>query len=284
MMRPISRACRALLIVVGLCALGAAPALAAEVPTIATPTTYRYHADIAITIGASSATGTADGEIDLARQAFHLTIVATQDGEQIRQELILLDDRLYIYSEARQRWEYVDLSRGGRPADLPEATLPPLALPAHPTAPYQQIGMARIGGATVNLWRADGPYNLLLPILARDEFGGVFLQETLTVEAAIGATDRYLYRLTVKEAGEVTELGPTATTLTTATSDLAYSYSDFDQPVTIVAPPGAVPLPEEPGDFLRAAGSPLIRAARHPGQFGLAPLLPALLPAAPPRP
>lgn len=284
MQRPRLRMIRAILIMVSLFAFGVPSALAEGEPTIATPMTYRYRANIAIVIGESEATGTADGEIDLARQAFHLTIVAVEDGQQIRQELILLDGRLYIYNEIEQRWEYLDLPRDEAPSGLPETTLPPLELPQHPTATYQPNGTEQIDGMTTNRWRADGPYNLLLPVLSPDEFGGIFIEETLTVDVAIGATNRYLYRMTVKESGKVTEVGPTVATFRAATSDLAYSFKDFDQPLTITAPPGAVPLPNEPGDFLRATGTPLARALQNPGDIGLASTVYGLIPTTLPRP
>jgi hypothetical protein len=284
MIRPLARTIRALLLVACLCAVSTLPALALAEPTIATPQTYRYHADIDITLADSAATGTADGEIDLARRAFRLTIVAEEDGVKIRQELILLDNRLYIYSEARQRWEYIDLRNGDLPGDLPETTLPPLELPQHPAAAYQSAGTEQIGAVTVDRWRASGPYNLLLPALSPNEFAGIFLEETLAIEAAIGQTDRYLYRLTVREAGKLTELGATTTTLTTVRSDLAYTYSDFNQPVTIVAPPGAVPLPSNPGDFLREGGTPLSRMARDNRTGTLPTIVRILLPTNLPQP
>ena len=273
---------RAIGVLLALSFLTAPAALAADQPTIATPQSYRYHADIAITIGESRATGTADGEIDLVRQAFRLTVVATEDGQQVRQELILIDNRLYIYNEQRQRWEYLDLVPDEGPTGLPETTLPPLELPRHPAAAYEPLGTAQIDGATTNRWRAAGPFNQLVAFVSPREFGGLFIEETLTVEVAIGAANNYLYQMTIKEAGTVSEVGETTSTFRTATSDLAYAFKDFDQPLAITAPPNAVPLPDEPGDFLRDTGTPLARALRHPDKVGLTsglyPLIPTLLP------
>ena len=280
------RICCLLSIVCGLFATSAAPTLASDVPMIATPKTYRYHADIALSLPDSAATGYTDGEIDLVRQAFHLTIVAEEDRVKIRQELILLDNRLYIYSEVRQRWEYVDVRAGQTPEGLPETTLPALKLPEHPTAPYQRVGEETVGGAAMNKWRAAGPYNVLLPIISPRTFSGVLIEEILSAEALIGAANNYLYRLSVEETGTITELSDRPNPPSTIASKLAYTYGNFDQPVTITAPAGAVPAPE---DFIR--GTPdrgntslLARAAQFATLGGAERIIQILLPTGFPRP
>jgi hypothetical protein len=285
MMRLLTRTFRALLLVACLCAVSALPTLALAEPTIATPQTYRYHADIAITLTDSAATGSADGEIDVARQALRLTATVTSEGQRIRLEIILVDNRLYVFNEQRQRWEYVDLAASSGDPNLPSANLiPPLKLPQHPAATYQPAGSEQIGQSTVDRWRADGPYNVLLPVLTPRTFGGTFVEERLTIEAAIGANDRYLYRLTVREDGTMTPLGLPNTQPTAIKSDLTYSYSDFNAPVTIVAPPNAVPAPNGPGTALREAGTLLSRVARDTGTGTLPAIVRTLLPTNLPQP
>ncbi|HEY8599165.1 MAG TPA: hypothetical protein VIL85_12085 [Thermomicrobiales bacterium] len=280
------RLCCTLLILCALFATSGLSALAKNEPTIATPRTFRYHADIALNLSGSTATGYGDGEFDLARQAFHLTVVAEEDGMQIRQELILVNNRLYIYSEERQRWEYLDVPAGQAPEGLPATTLPALTVPKHPTATYERVGEETIAAATTNKWRAAGPYNVLLPILSPRTFSGVFIEDTLSVEAFIGATNNYLYRLNVDEMGTITELSDRPNPPATITSKLTYTYSDFDQPVTITAPAGAVPAQTSVtrAGLDQGTTSPLARAAQFTSASGAERIIEILRPAGLPRP
>lgn len=280
------RICCLLLTLCGLFAASAAPTLANDEPTIAMPKTYHYHADIALNLSGSAATGYGDGDFDLTRQAFHVTIVAEDAQRKIRLELILIDNRLYIYNEQRQRWEYSDIAPGQTPEGLPQNTVPALSLPKHPTAPYQRSGEETIAGATTNKWRAVGPYNVLLPIITARTFSGALIEETLSVEALIGAANNYLYRLAVEEAGTITELGERAAPPSQVASKLAYTYSNFDQPVTITAPEGAVPASRSAsggligGDFT----APVARVTQLADTSDAERIIQILLPAGIPQP
>lgn len=283
--RLVRLSCTALLF----CALlvtSALPTLAKNEPTIAAPDTFRYHADITLNIAGSTATGYAEGEIDRVRQAFHLTIVAEEDGVKIRQELILLDDRLYIYDEQRQRWEYIDVPAGQTPEDLPETTLPALTIPEHPTAAYERTGEEMIAGEQTDKWRAAGRYNLLQPIITPNIFSGVLIEESLAAEALIGTANMYLYRLSLDETGTITELGDNVNPPITIDSKLVYTYSDFDQPVTITAPEGAVPAPNDftIGATAPHASTPLARVTQLSEQSGAARIIRILVPAGLSRP
>lgn len=216
----------------------ALPAAAAtDEPTVATPQTLHYQSEITIILAGQGITSVAEGDFDLAHSAFHLTTVTQFGGVTSREELILLDGRLYGFNPDRNRWEYRMLS----PAEIKTASKGPTVV-AHPTARYEQVGTETITGAATSHWRASGDYNLLTPAIIQGEFGGFLVEETLTTEVFIGAADGYLYRQIGQEDGTMTGLGATADPPTPTSSKAIYNYSDFDQPVTIVAPAGAVPV------------------------------------------
>lgn len=226
---------------------GLAPGLAGtataagEEPTLATPRTLHYEAELTLTMEGLSGSGSAVGDFDFARPAFHVKTTTRVEDLALTIEMILLDGRLYIFNPDRDRWEYRDLG----PADLAEAAPPP-RLATHPTASYTRAGSEPIGGVQTARWRASNDFNLLTVGLIGREFGGILLEETLTVEAWIGAADRFLYRQSIVEAGKVTGLGSTAEPPSPVASETIYRYSNVNQPVTIVAPAGAVPAAAAP--------------------------------------
>ena len=261
---------RALLLVACLAAFGAVSAAAQGEPTLATPKTYHYHADLTLNLAGDEASANADGDIDVTRQALHLTVVSQSGASKIRLELILLDKRLYIYNEQRQRWEYTDLPAGENPTVPAGAAPTPAQNIKHPTATYQRVGEETFGGASVEHWRASGPYNVLIPIVNARTIAGTLLQETLTDDVLIGTANRYLYRLQGHEEGTIATFGAGADDVGPVRSDTTYTYSNFDQPVTITAPEGAVPAQSGAPRSLTvgAAGTILERAVALPPDGG----------------
>src|SRR4051812_8007716 len=100
----------ALLAVASLPLTATLPAMAADEPAIATPQTLHYHAEVAINLAGQGATSVAEGDFDLLRNAFHLATVTQIGGVTSREEVILLDGRLYGFNPDRNRWEYRALS------------------------------------------------------------------------------------------------------------------------------------------------------------------------------
>jgi hypothetical protein len=245
---------RALFLALCLVALGAVPTLALGEPTTASPRTYHYHAAVALTLAGGDATAYGDGDFDAAANAFHLVVVAQSGATTVRTEFIFVNNRLYVYNEQRGRWEYTDIPDGapqGNTANLPP---PSQRLIAHPTATYARAGEETIGGDSVVQWRASGPYNVLLPIINAQTVGGVFVEETVATEALIGAANNYLYRFNVREEGTSTIISPGAPPPDTLRTNNTYTFSNFDQPVTITAPEGAVPAPGAPAPPFGAPG------------------------------
>lgn len=224
--------------------LGTAPsATAGGEPTTARPQSYRYHADIALSADGVDATGTGDGEFDLANNAFHIVAESRAEDVTIRLEFYLVDGKLYSFNPRRNRWEYITLDESDLKTLLP---LPGPKVPVHPTATYETAGTATIGGATTQRWRASGDFNALIPSLTRNAFTGSLLEEVLTSESFIGAENRYLFRTVTTEQGIATRLGGATSSPQPISSRLVYEYSAFDQPITITPPPGAVPADENP--------------------------------------
>ena len=78
------RLCCTLLILCALFATSGLSALAKDEPTIAMPKTFRYHAEILLSLLGSAAIGYGDCAVDLVRQELQLTIVTQEYGLKIR--------------------------------------------------------------------------------------------------------------------------------------------------------------------------------------------------------
>jgi len=222
--------------------LVAAPsaAFAAGEPATTAPQTYHSQSLITLSLGGTTVTGQGEGDYDVANAAFHVRSTAGDGATQVVIELILLNDRLYIYSSQRQRWEYITIQPQAR-----QLLVSGLKVVAHPTAAYESTGQETLDGAAVQRWRAQGDYNVLLPILSQRAFAGSLIQEAITAEAFIGTQDRYLRRTVLTERGTIRELGPGKRAPEAVTSNIRADYSRFNQPVTIAAPEGAVPAPDQ---------------------------------------
>jgi len=222
--------------------LVAAPSatFAAGEPATTAPQTYHSQSIITLSLGGTTATGRGEGDYDVANAAFHVRSTAEDGTTQVVIEIILLNDRLYIYSSQRQRWEYITIQPQTR-----QLLVSGPKVVAHPTAAYQPTGQETLDGAAVQRWRAQGDYNVLLPILSQRAFAGSLIQEAITAEAFIGTQDRYLRRTVLTEQGTIRELGPGQRAPEAVTSNIRADYSRFNQPVTITAPEGAVPAPDQ---------------------------------------
>lgn len=222
--------------------LVAAPsaAFAADEPATTAPRTYHAQSIVTLSLGGMTATGRGEGDYDVANAAFHIRTSAEDGAARVAFELILLNDRLYMYSVQRQRWEHITIQPQTR-----QLLVPGPEVVAHPTAAYQPDGQETLEGAAVQRWRAQGDYNVLLPLLSQRAFTGSLIQEAVTAEAFIGAQDRYLRRTLLTERGTNRELGPGQRAPEAFTSTIRADYSRFNQPVAITAPEGAVPAPDQ---------------------------------------
>lgn len=214
------------------------PAGAADGPAITPPRTYHYHAEATVEVEGIAVRAVADGDYDVANRAFHAVSTGRAEGAEVRLELILLDGKLYTYDARQRRWVYLTVT-----ADEVEALFADLLrVPPHPTASYAPDGEETIEGDRAARWRASNRYNLLLPALTARGFTGSLVEETLTIELAIGVANGYLYRAVAQESGKATSLGGGQPRVGPVASKSVYNYGKFNQPVAIVAPPDAVPL------------------------------------------
>ncbi|MFN8540169.1 MAG: hypothetical protein U0232_22155 [Thermomicrobiales bacterium] len=244
MNRLLSRPVRLLFCALALLCAFPLPAVAADTPAVAKPRTYHYHAEVAATVAGDAVNAVGEGDYDFVNRAFHVVATSQAGVASVRLELLLVDGKLYTYDARQQRWVYDTLTP--EEVDAFFAMLP--SVPKHPTTAYAADGTEQIGGAETARWRASDAYNVLIPSLTSRGFTGSLLEETLTDELLIGKANGYLYRASILEDGKTTRLGGSSLASSPVSSKTIYTYSDFDRPVTITAPEGAVP-----GDSLLAS-------------------------------
>lgn len=189
-----------------------------------------------------------DGDIDATRGASHLTVGLL--GAAF--ETIVVDGRTYSRNQATGRWEYTE---GTGASGFNAARLAPYD-PATIRAAgrnFTRIGAEMIGDAPTTHWRADADLVRLIGALPGAGSGGLD-GSNATMDLWIGDADGRLRQLVVDAQG--------ATATASATPGpfrlkLTLNFSNFDEPVPIIAPPGAVAA-ATPGAILR--GTPVARA------------------------
>ncbi len=177
------------------------------------------------------------GDIDATRRASQLTIGLL--GTTF--ETIVVDGRSYSRNPASGRWQYTEGAQGGgfNPARL--APYEPETIRAAGRN-FARLGPETVEGAATSHWRADADYARLLGLAGGSgTLGGSGLDaQTATMDLWIGDADGYLHRLRVDARGTTTDA--TGATAPFAQA-LTLTFSNFDAPVQIVAPPDAVPAP-----------------------------------------
>src|SRR5262245_35512604 len=175
-----------------------------------------------------------DGDIDAARGASHLTIALL--GAAF--ETIVVDGRTYTRNQATGRWEYTEGTQAGgfNPALL--APYDPATIRAAGRN-FTRIGTEPIDGSPTTHWRADADLARLIN-LPPGAGGAAGLGATAaTMDLWIGDADNRLRQLSIDSQG-TTSGGGTATPGPFRLA-LVLTFSNFDAPVPILAPPGAVP-------------------------------------------
>jgi hypothetical protein len=246
-----------LLLAVALAARGANPVGAESLPQHGTPKTAHiqidgmFKADNPAEQDKIELTMTGQGDYDAPRKAMQFAAQMKTTGleagqsqsEQVPVEVVAVDGRNYWRDPKSMLWIW--------------ETLPAGAATGFPLAPddlhlfegdglsFVRVGPEEIEGAATTHWHADLD---LASLLGDDGSGGssaasLPLTMRATYDLWIGDADSYIHRVAYALDFSATGSdGPASTFAATATA----TYSNFDLPVTIVAPDGAVPAPASP--------------------------------------
>ena len=252
-----------LLVCLVIVANGGGHALAREEAPAITPFATAH---VVIT-GAISAAGQelpvqGEGDIDAARSASRLTVGLP--GAAF--ESIVADGRTYNRNAATGRWEWTE---GAGANGFNAARLAPYD-PATIRAAgrnFTRVGTEAIDGVAATHWRADADLARLLG--APGGLGPLGSgAEGATMDLWLADGDGRLRRLVVTTNGATSAPGSAASATPVASRlTLSLTFSNFDKPVSIVAPPGAVPAATPRAT---AVGSATARAAATPTFAGVA--------------
>lgn len=226
-----------------------------EAPPITPFATARVQIEGTISAQGQEAPVQGEGDIDAARGASRLTVALL--GAAF--ETVVVDGRTYTRNALNGRWEYSDGAAGGfNPVRL--APYDPATIRAAGRN-FTRLGAELVGGVPTTHWRADADLTRLIG-LTPGATGGLGANTT-TMDLFIGDTDGRLRRLVIDSQGTTGNPGGPENPFRLA---LTLTFSNFDAPVAIVAPPGAVPA-ATPGATPGAAlgGLPLARATATSG-------------------
>ncbi|MFN8512117.1 MAG: hypothetical protein U0232_23520 [Thermomicrobiales bacterium] len=247
-----------LILSIVLAARGAALVSAAPLPKIATPTTAHVSLELSERIANTTSgesfevTASGQGDIDNARQAMQFSYevkipdlggTTGAQPESLKIAVVAVDDRLYMLDPTTQRWTWTALPAGyatqelapdfGDFADLGDDFA------------FTQVGHETVNGAATTHWHMEFDFAKLFsdPDLAPDPASSALPPMIIAYDLWIGDADSYLHRVSVKMSFSAPDdadegLGGSFSMLMTMT------YSDFDQPVKIVAPANATPQTE----------------------------------------
>ena len=218
-----------------LCAIGVAGESAARPLDEAPPITPFSTAHVRIA-GTVSAQGQelpvqGDGDIDATRGASHLTVGLL--GAAF--ETIVVDGRTYSRNQATGRWEYTEGAGAGGFNAARLAPYDPATIRAAGRN-FTRIGTESIDGTPTTHWRADVDLVRLIGALPGAGSGGLD-GSNAKMDLWLGDADGRLRQLVVDAQGATTTA---STTPGPFRLNLALNFSNFDQPVPIIAPPGAV--------------------------------------------
>jgi hypothetical protein len=246
-----------LLLAVALAARGASPVGAEPLPRHGTPKTAHvqiegaFKADNPAEHDRVELTLTGQGDYDAPRKAMQFAAQMKMTGlaagqpqsEQVPVEVVAVDGRVYLRDPKTQRWIW-EAAPAGAATGFPLAP-DDLHLFESDGLSFVRVGPEEIAGAATTHWHADLD---LASLLGDDGSGGssaASLPLTLraTYDLWIGDADSYIHR--VAYALDFSAAGPDGQASTFAATATA-TYSNFDLPVTIAAPDGAVPAPTSP--------------------------------------
>lgn len=244
-----------------LAARGAGSVGAAPLPPIAHPTTAHLVLELAMT-GADFTSGESyevtargEGDLDNARQAMQFSYemqlppdLADTDPlfGSTQVAIVLVDGRFYALDPATQQWQWLEM-----PADLPGQQFTPdyaewSTQYGGNSLEFTNLGSADVNGAATTHWHAEydlaSMFSGLLGVdpAAEPEPSAEPLPTMLvTMDLWIGDADNYVHRASSGMSFTLSDesgLGGSFSYVMTMT------YSNFDQPVEIVAPAGAVPI------------------------------------------
>jgi hypothetical protein len=185
-----------------------------------------------------------EGEIDAAATSSHLTIGLL--GATF--ETVETGGRTYVHSPTTNRWEYTEGDQAGGFNFARLAPYDPATIRAAGRN-FTRVGPEGVAGAPTTHWHADVDYARLLGLSGGGQGGFGLATNTATMELWIGDNDHYLHQLSVNAQGRTTDPTGTPNAFQQA---LTLTFSNFDAPVNITAPAGAVPA----GTPAVLAGSP----------------------------
>ncbi len=247
-----------LLLAIVLAARGAAPVAAAPLPTTATPKSAHVTLAMSMTGGTTAGdsfnlSAQGEGDLDTARQAARfsytlqlpadLSAIAPTDGS-LTAELILVDGRIYTHDPTTKQWTWLALPSGSASGSFfaPD----PAALGSTPPD-FVRVGPEQLHGAATTHWHASYDLADLLPVEAASSAqpsAAPLPDMTLEIDYWIGDADSYVHRITMALAFAATDPDDLGGTFGLT---LSLTYSNFDQPVQIVAPAGATPASTDDG-------------------------------------
>ena len=232
--------------------------LADDAPTIAPFKTAHVRIEGTVSAQGQVLPVQGEGEIDATKNASRLTIAVL--GATF--ETLVTGGRTYSRNPLSGRWEYTEGTQAGgfNPAQL--APYDPATIRAAGRN-FMRVGPETIAGVPTTHWRADADLNRLIGFGGAAPGGAGQAQTAATMDLWIGDADQYLHRLRV--ATPDGGAGPSATATpgapVAAGQTLTLTFDNFDAPVAIIAPAGAVPATPgaTAGNAGGAFGSPVSR-------------------------
>jgi hypothetical protein len=171
-----------------------------------------------------------DGDIDATRGASHLTVGLL--GAAF--ETIIVDGRTYSRNQATGRWEYTEGAGAGGFNAARLAPYDPATIRAAGRN-FTRIGAEAIAGTATTRWRADVDLARLIGALPGAGPGGLDGSNS-KMDLWIGDADERLRQLVIDAQGAASTASATPGPFRL---NLALNFSNFDEPVPIIAPPGA---------------------------------------------
>jgi hypothetical protein len=248
-----------LLLSVALAARSAAPAAAAPLPKIATPSSAHIALELEMSFSDAASgesqkiTARGEGDFDTKREAMQLSYEmqlppdfpgADPQAESMAVAMVVVGDRLYMRDPTTQQWMWSDLPEGGYAALqlAPDFSAWNTELAGSDTE-FNPVGPEDVNGAATTHWRLELDFAKLFgdPDLAPEGGDATIPPMIMTYDLWIGDADRYVHRMAMGMDFSIPEEEEGGGSFSMA---MVMTYSKFDQPVEIVAPAGATPMGE----------------------------------------
>ncbi len=173
-----------------------------------------------------------EGDIDAGRGANHFTLGYA--GAVF--ESITVDQRTYTRDTATGQWRYSDNQGNAGFNATRIAPYDPEIIRASGRN-FKRLGSETLAGTATTHWRADTDLALLFGLGGGTTSSSVD-SSPATMDLWIGDSDGRLHQLVLSS---VEGQSATPTALGLGAINLTITFSNFDQPIAILAPPGAVP-------------------------------------------